>query len=164
MWTIHKEIRSVARQTGLGSDVLRRLDERREHKVLQDVKRHFLTDADAFSWWECFRYASASRWLKRPHTLLPALCPSEGKKVWFIPCGQDEGVYDAFPETAARLIDACPAISAYAVADKKLAWMFVEKPDHRLFATGAGAIARLGAIGDVPLAPDLKPIDTRGRP
>ena len=152
MWTIHKEIRTIARAIGLGSDRFRRLDARREHKVLQDVKRHFLTDAEADFRWECFRYPSDSRMLRHPHQLLPDLCPNEGKKVWFIPCGQDEGVYDVFPEAAARLIDACPAITAFAVADKKLGWMLVENHHHRMFATGSGAIDRLKAVKEKDLS------------
>ncbi|MEW6078501.1 MAG: DUF6756 family protein [Thermodesulfobacteriota bacterium] len=148
MWTIHKEIRTVARQIGLGSDRFRRLDEHREHKVLQDVKRHFLADARTASWWECFRYASDSRRLRQPHLLLPELCPNEGKKVWFVPIGEQEGVYDALPEAASRLIHACPFIPAYAVADKKLGWMFVENPRHLMFATGAAALSRLDAISE----------------
>jgi hypothetical protein len=146
MVSLHKEIRKIARDLGLGNDRFHRLDERREHKVLQDVKRHFLTDVKAAFWWECFRYASESRLLRQPHQLLPDLCPNEGRKVWFIPCGEDEGVYDVFPETAARVIDACPFLSAYAVADKKLGWMLVEDHHHRMFAVGAGAIERLNTI------------------
>lgn len=142
MWTIQKEIKRVVRELNIGYDVFRRLDERREHKVLQDVKRHFLTDVNALFWWECFRYESANLVVENAHKLLPHLCPNEGKKVWFIACEDGESVYDTFPHIAVCVLEECSAFE-YALVDKKLKWMFLENHQKVMYATGLKAIQRL---------------------
>ena len=142
MWTLHNEIQRAARELDLGNERFHRLDEHREHKVLQDVKRHFLTDAEAVRWWECFRYPAESRRFRNPRKLLPDLCPNDGKKIWFIPCGHDEGVYDTLPDVAMRVLAAC-LVFTYAVVDKKLEWMLLENRLGLMFATGEKAINRL---------------------
>jgi hypothetical protein len=149
MWTIQKEIKKIVRDLQIAADQFHRLDERREHKVLQDVKRHFLTDFDASFWWESFRYESGSRPLDNPHKHLPDLCPNEGKKIWLIPCEDDESVYDTFPEIAVRIIDECPPFE-YAVIDKKLEWLFLENHHNLMCASGAKAVLRLKEIKEEP--------------
>ena len=145
MRSIQEEIKNAARSLGIGSDEFRRLDERREHKVLQDVKRHFLTDFDAESWWEAFRYESDVRMLDRGYRSLPELCPNDGKKIWLIPCQDRESVYDTYPHAIIHILDECPPFE-YAVADKKLQWLFLENRHGMMYATGSPAIARLRAI------------------
>ena len=145
MWTIQQEIKKVIRELRIGSDQFRRLEVRREHKVLQDVKRHFLTNVDASFWWEFFRYESTSRMLVHPNKWLPDLCPNEEKKVWFIPCEEEESVYDTFPYVAVRILDECPPFE-YALADKKLKWMFLENHQNVMYATGSKAVQRLNAV------------------
>lgn len=143
MWTIPKEIKKIVRDLKIGNDQFKRLDEKREHKVLQDVKRHFLTNVDALFWWEYFRYEFASLALNEPYKLIADICPNDEKKVWFIPC-EEESVYDTYPHVAIRVLDECPAFE-YALADKKLKWMFIENQHNVLYATGIKAIQRLKA-------------------
>lgn len=139
-----QQMREVARSLGLRKEDFHRLDQIREHKVLQDVKRHFLTDPEATCWWQSIRYESTCAALDQAHTRLEELCPNEGKKVWFIPCGE-EMVYDAFPGDIVRVLGACPVFE-YAVVDKKLRWMTLQNHRDVLYAIGAKTIANLNRM------------------
>ena len=79
MGAIQKEIKNVLRDLQMGSDRCHRLDEQREHKVFQDVKRHFLTDVAVRIVDECpaFEYAIVDKklewmFLENHHNLMCA--------------------------------------------------------------------------------------------
>jgi hypothetical protein len=145
MTPIERAIRDAAWTLRVGRDRFRRLDPRREHKVTQDVRRHFLTDPDAYPWWTSFRYESASASVKNPALWLPGVCPNQGKKIWFMPC-RENMVYDSMPTVIRRVASLCPGLE-YAAIDKKLGWMFVFGP-AAIHATGPQAVASLARIAN----------------
>ncbi|WP_028581846.1 DUF6756 family protein [Desulfogranum japonicum] len=78
------------------------------------------------------------------HRLISDICSNDDKKIWFIPCEDEESVYYTYPNIAARVLDECLAFE-YALADKKLKWMFIESHHNVLYATGIEAIHCLNA-------------------
>jgi len=139
-----QQIREAVRGLGLKKEDFHRLDQFREHKVLQDVKRHFLMDPETTCWWQSFRYESGCAEMDRAHTRLEELCPNEEKKVWCICCGE-EMVFDALPADIAKVLDVCPVFE-YAVVDKKLTWMILQNHRDVLYAIGAKTIANLNRM------------------
>ena len=121
-----------------------RLDKRREHKVLKDVKGHFLTKVDPSFWWECLRHESTDLLLEVPYQYISKL--NIGKKnIWLIPCEDEESVYDVSPDIIINVLEKCPPFE-YALVNKKLEWMFVESHHNVLYASGLEAMNRLKSI------------------
>jgi hypothetical protein len=147
MGNAHAELRRAKRGLGLTREQFRRAGETQTRKVLNDIKRHFLLDIDAPRWWEVFRYESFHAPLEVAHRFLEPLCPSEGKKVWLVPCapGESEAVYEAEPGTLSELLAECAPFD-YAVIDKRLQWLLLATLDHMVFAVGDPAIRHLRSV------------------
>jgi hypothetical protein len=140
MGVIAESLLEISRTLKLDRTAFRRLDPHRAHKVLQDVKRHFLTRLDATAWAAHFRYPHARAAISDAHRQLGALCPSDGKKVWLIPCAEDQ-VFEGTPEILGRVLGRTTGFE-YALVDKKLRWLVLVAP-HTVFAVGERAIAAL---------------------